>query len=961
MAGAERIVGRSAELAVLVDALGDAVRGNARVVLVTGEAGIGKTRLIGEFALLAGARSVPVVWGRATTAEGAPAFWPWRQVFRSWSDDPGGLSGRDRGLARPNLALIAPELGSDASAAMTDAAPADAEQRFALFEEACSLITTAADADGLVILLDDLHWADTASLRLLAHLVASVRSARLLVVAAYRPDDLGSDTTAAALLDQIGTSPAIRRLELSGLSADEVGEQLRTVLGTEPDTRLTDRVARRTGGNPLFVQEVGRLLAVGSDAVPSGVRAVLDRRLGTLSDGTRQLLEAAAVVGVDIDPAAVAALTATEPSQLLHRLDEAIGAGLVRRTRTTGGYAFAHDLVRDCCLLALGEAERASLHLAVAERLEQADGDSDLTAIAHHRLAALPLGDPIRAAAAAADAGRLAVRQLAYDDAARLFERAVDAAEQARAPTEDRARLLIDLARVHHLGMDGPGARDACRRAAALCQRTGDVERLAEAALVLEDITEPDWATTVKEWCDTCLDALPRVDTPLRARLLALRAVVSLIDGDNERLGDLSASALNMADRTNDPEALGSALRARQLARSSADGVYERLDLADRMAALSTRTGDVRSTMWGHLWRFDALVQLGDIDAAEVEISRLEPIVEALRQPLGYWHLRRSQATVHLGRGRFDAALDADEKALSIAVRSGHDGAMFISAAVRQWRSILIGREELGDIAHPPPTEGPPVWAAIANLGFGEWHLAFGRREEAHRHYAALPPLSSPLPPFLQMGLTAGRAALAAGLGDADTAAAVYPRLLAYADFHAAGGAGAIITRGSTQHFLGIAAAAAGDVAGAVTHLQASITANRGSGLAPHVAESCCRLAELLADRSTGDESLGSPDPYAREAKSIAERLGMRLVAERADAVLAAAETATDNPLSRREREVARLVADGLTNRQIADALHISERTAENHVQHILTKLGRTSRTQIAVWVAGGGLDSARS
>lgn len=966
MTGAERIVGRSSELSILVDALNDAVHGQARVVFVTGEAGIGKTRLIGEFARLVGSRSVPVVWGRATTAEGAPAFWPWRQVFRSWADEVGVERARTQVEISPDVRLIAPELdGFGPRSATDDATPVDAEHRFTLFEDACSLIAAAAEDEGMVIVLDDLHWADAASLRLLVHLVASVRDARLLVVAAYRPGELRSDPVAAGLLDQMIDAPSIRRLTLDGLTPSEVGEQLGMVLGAEPDDELIERVARRTGGNPLFVQEVGRLLAVGSESVPTGVQTVLDRRLASLGPTTRRVLSAAAVVGTQINPATAAALADGEPLDVLTALDEAITAGLVRRTRTAGGYAFAHDLVRDCCLLALGEADRAALHLAAAEHLERAGSELDPTAVAHHRIAALPLGDPGLASAAAERASQVAVRQLAYEEGARLLEQALAAAEQADAPPERRTQLLLDLARVQHMGLDGVSARATCERAAAIAEQTGDIVALARAALVLEDTSEPMWVAVIKEWCDTALDRLPDSEASLRARLLALLGVSSLIDGDNQRLDELSSRALVLADQTDDPEALGSALRARQLARSTADGVFERLELADRMAALAARTGDTRAVMWGHLWRFDAHVQLGHLDDAEAEVARLTAVVEQLRQPLGYWHLHRSQAAIHLARGRFDQAIDTDQRALDIAKLSGHDGAVFISSAVRMWWSSLTGGDLENDEIHPPPAEVPAVWAAIANLGFGEWHLAFGRLDEAYRHYAALPPMSWQHPPFLQMGLTAGRASLAAGLGDGDTAATLYPELLPFADYHAAGGAGAILTRGSVHHFLGVAAAAAGDVTSAVDHLEASIAANRSSGLPPQVADSSCRLAELLVGASAstgglaGDRSAAAAD-LATEAKGIADRLGMRLVGERADAVLARLGPVSTHPLSRRECEVARLVADGLTNRRIAEQLHIAERTAENHVQHILTKLGHSSRTQIAVWVAGGGLADGR-
>lgn len=960
MAGTARIVGRSAELAAVMDSLENALEGRASVVLLAGDAGIGKTRILEELARLAGTRSVPVVWGRATNAEGAPPFWPWRQVLRSWTAATGSdVARRHLAEVASDLSRIAPEVAEfSADPESSDLIAADVEHRFALFETTAGFFSAISADEGLVLILDDLHWADPASLRLLAHLVGSIREARLLIVGAYRPAELAEAMDRSELMAQVIGAPTTVHLELDGLSRSEVGEHLRAVMGDSPDDSLMDTVSRRTGGNPLFVQEVGRLLAAGSEGVPGAVRTALGRRLATLPTGTQRLLRSAAVIGSNIDPGMVASVTETDPGEILNQLDGAIAAGLVRRSRGDAGYVFAHDLVRECSLLELGESDRANVHLAAAEYLERAGGEQVLSAVAYHRMAALPLGDPELASSAAERAAELARRQLAYEESARLYGWSLDAATAAGVPPPRRTRLQLDLARAHHLGHNGAAAMEVCEQAAALAQETGDYEALAHAALIMEDTSEPDWVVRVDDWCDIALSRLPDTDSPLRARLLAQRAGGAFIFSDQERLESVTAEALDMADRTGDPTALASALRARQLARSTADGVHDRLRLADRMEALAEPSGDRRCTMWGHLWRFDGLLQLGDADAAEAELTRLQPVVEGLRQPLARWHLTRSQATIHMARGRFDDALEADERALAIATASGHGTSASISSAVRMWRATLTGNEIEGEMRHEDPADAPPVLAAIINLGFAEWHLAFGRLEEAQRHYAALPPLTWRAPPFLQLSQTAGRGAVAAALGDRAGAEAGYQALLPLAKYHVVGGAGAIVTRGSVEHFLGVTAAGAGDARAAARHLRAAIEANRAAGMPPQVAESSCHLAELLVSiRSeeqgkTHKEALG----HATEAKAIADRLGMPFVAARAGAVLSTLDDISESPLSRREQEVARLVAEGLTNVQIAERLFISQRTAQNHVQHILNKLGYDSRTQIAVWVTSGGL-----
>ncbi len=275
---------------------------------------------------------------------------------------------------------------------------------------------------------------------------------------------------------------------------------------------------------------------------------------------------------------------------------------------------------------------------------------------------------------------------------------------------------------------------------------------------------------------------------------------------------------------------------------------------------------------------------------------------------------------------------------------------------------LVIAASTGDDLTEPvevPEADQPGGWVPVA-----EWHLAFGRRDEAARLYALLPPSTSRQPPFAQLPVDAIRGAIAAALGDRAGAAAAYRSLLPHADLYVTGGAGVIATRGSTQYYLGVTAAACDHLDTGIDHLRAAVAANAASGLPPCTAESQCRLAEILLERGQpGDDDEAAV--AATEAKAIADRIGMRLVAGRADAVRARLRPRDGGgPLSRRERQIADLVAQGLTNRQIAANLHIAERTAENHVQHILTKLGFNTRSQIAAWVTarhGSLLPDAKS
>jgi DNA-binding CsgD family transcriptional regulator len=972
MSAEQRFVGRSSELTALVGALDAAVAGRATNVLVAGDAGIGKTRLLEEFGRLAGARSIPVAWGRATNEEGAPPFWPWHQVLRGW------LAGTDLDAARAllggaadDLTRIAPELR-----ALTGTVPASAigpaasgtEQRFALFEVLSQFLVAAAADRGLVLVLDDLHWADTASLLLLAHLVREVRDARLLVAGALRPFDARRAGEPGEVLTEIARQRSTTRIDLSGVSPAEVREQLTHALGRQPDDAMVATVAQRTAGNPLFVQEIGRLLArqpqpstgAAEGHVPDAVRVVIAERLGHLSPACRELLALAAVVSVDIEPNLLAATTGSGVDAVLSGLDEALGAGIVTRSRQSAGYRFEHDLVRDCLRLEVPTAERARAHLRVAEHLTATDVDGHRSEIAHHRLESLPVGDPLAAIEATGRAAELALRQLAFEDAAVLYGRALDATRGTGVDGRARCGLLVEKARAEHLAGDVNAAIGSVEEAAALAQQAGDAEGLARAAVVMPDVSSPEWLPKVDAWCHEALAGLDPADSPLRSQLLAQQALAWTFTGNLEDMDTVSAESLAMAERLDDPTALLVALRARQMARSTPGGVTERLALAERMRQLGDRTGDAAAVMWGHLWRFDALVQLGRIDEAEHELDRLEPLVTRMRQPLGRWHLTRSRAAIYTARGHFADALAATDEAAALAEWGQHHIALMGSEAVKIVIATLTGADITNPAVRAAALDLPLPLGPLVCLSQAEWHLAHGRNDEAAELCERLPSWSWRPPPFFTPTFYAYRGAVAAALGDGAGAAAAYERLLPHAAVHLASGAGVIVTRGSTEKFIGISAAGCGLLDSAVEHLQAAVDANRAAGLLACTTESLGALAEVLRRRN-GPGDLDHALAVATEAEATAKRLGMAPVQARAQAVLAdlarlTGDGAADNPLSRREQAIAGLVARGLTNRQIAAEAHIAERTAENHVQHILTKLGFSTRSQIATWVTARNL-----
>ena len=325
--------GRAVELALLSAQAAAANAGEGRVVLTGGEPGIGKTRLAGEAAARAAEAGMRCVRSRAVQDEGCPPYWLFGQVVRELAVDY-----EPNGSRRADLAVLSP--GARAEAAPPDAlSDALAGRRFAVFESVREYLTDAAAGTGLVLVLDDVHWADAPSLRLLRHLAAGLGAARLLLLITYRDTETGGRDELTAFLAALAREDAVSRIRLTGLSQGEVAAQLAAITGGAVAPEVAVAIGRRTHGNPFFVAELGRLLDAqdsGPGSLPEAVRDAVRVRLNALTLACREVLCAAAVLGADLDPAAVAAVTGREVAAVLAALDEASAAGIVEPQRLQG-------------------------------------------------------------------------------------------------------------------------------------------------------------------------------------------------------------------------------------------------------------------------------------------------------------------------------------------------------------------------------------------------------------------------------------------------------------------------------------------------------------------------------------------------------------------------------------------------------------------------------------------------
>lgn len=873
--------------------------------------------------------------GRGTVQEGSPPYWPFVQVL-----------GR---------------LGAAAALAGVRAGGA-ADERFALFERVVDALRVAAEPGGLFIVVDDLQWADPASVQLLVHVASSIGDARVALLAAYRDTETIGQEQLRAAVATLAREPWAIRLELEGLTTAEVGEYLAELAGFAVPPSVTSAIRSRTAGNPFFVGELGALMAGSTDAtgsLPAGVRDAVRARLARLSADCRQIISAGAVLGSELDPAALAHTTGTALVAVLDALDEAAAAGIVATAsgeptgnqKAAGTQGFAHDLIREAARLDVPTSRRLELHRLMADHL-LARSDAELRAaeVAFHLLESLPAGDAAAAAVWAERAADQAMDQLAWERAAELYGRALDAAASMDADPRLRGRFHLALSRAQMRAYEVDAARRSLLASAALARAAGDGFALAEAALTMEGLADFVFNPAFRSLCEEALRALPEGDSALRARLLAHLVSVDIWGPANPDLDDRSAQALAMAERVGDVRALREALRSRQMVCSGPDGVEERLRVGDRMIEIGREADDPDATMWGHLWRFDAFCQFGRIGAAEAELVPVEAVAERLRSPLARWHAVRNRATIAMARGRFGEAAELGRTAVALARRAGYEGSVVPALGFQ-----VVLQAQVGDGAleldpelfpHSPSMAVGPVRGALALA-----YLAQGDRDGAKQLYDSLP-TAAEVPRFMITPVLWVVAELAAEFGDRERAAQVYRELSPYADLFVCGGAGVIAITGSARAPLGLAAATLGRLDEAVRHLRAAVDAALRAGMPPSAAIATLHLARVLARRNRpGDRE--EAQVLAATAVAEADRLGMAPLAKLAGSAVSELSGRT-GPLTRREAEVAALVAQGLTNRQIAAALHIGERTAETHVQHILTKYGLATRSQIAAKVAAG-------
>lgn len=887
-------VGREAELQELLAGLEDAVAGRGRLFLLVGEPGIGKSRLADEVMRKARARGMRVLAGRCWEAGGAPAYWPWVQSLRGYirEAEPEVLR-TQLGTGAAELAQILPELG-EILPGLSERAPLDSEgARFRLFDATAEFLTNASANRPIVLMLDDLHAADTPSLLMLRFLARTLGSTHVLLLGAFRDIDPLPGRPLTSMLAEVAREQVTRRLALGGLSKRDVAEYVELTASEIASPELVAALHEETEGNPLFVGESVRLLSLEGVqwdptgavrlGIPQNVRDVIARRLGHLSEECNRVLPLASVLGREFAIDVLAHLGGVLEDELLDLLDEAMAARVVSDVPgAPGRLRFAHILIRDTLYEGLTTARRVRLHRRAVEALETlygANSGPHLAELALHSIAGSDFENGLRYAWRAGDRG---LGLLAYEEAARLYEMALEALELADLQDERaRCELLLSLGEAESRAGNASTAKSASLEAAGIARRLALSRELGRAAacyggrIVWARAGDDDRLVPLLE---EALAALAdEDDVELRARLLARLAGALRDDPSRDRRDRLSRHAVELARRTGNLAALAYALDGRAATIVAPDTIPECLALGSELHEVAARIGETERVVAGHFHRIIAQLQVGDVRGAEVDLAAATRAVQELGQPAHLWQACGVQAMLALAAGRLTEAAELVPQALALGEQAQRDAAIPV---YRLQRYTLCdfqgGLEEIESAIRDLVIEYParPVFRCL----LAHLHTRLGRLQEAKRALDGLAEDDFSALPFDQewlfgLSLLAETSSL---LGDTNSASVLYRLLLPWAALNVVDQGEGI--RGSVSRYLGILAATLTRLDDAARHFEAALAMNERMGARPWLAHTQHDYTRLLLVRDApGDGE--KAQVLLSQALTTYQQLGMQTYA----------------------------------------------------------------------------------
>ncbi len=736
-------VGREKELERLRGVFDAAIAGRGSLVMLVGEPGIGKTRTTQELETYARMRGAMVLWGGAYESSGAPPYRPWVQVAGMYAsqDDVRTLAPLMPPDAPAELSRIIPWLRGQANVSEPEAIVDPESARFRLFDAYASFLRAMATKTPLVIVLDDLHWADKPTLQLLQHLARELPRLRVMIVGTYRDTDLSRTHPLSEALGSLNREAGFLRVALKGLTRDEVGAYIQGAANVSPPVRLVDKIFEETEGNPFFLSEVVNLMtqegtlsaqSTNEIVVPDGVKEALGRRLDRISEETNELLQVCAIAGREFNYETLTLLGERTEDEVLRLIEEAVGARVIEEIEQPGRYRFTHALMQETLLSELSTTRRVRLHGQVGEALEQrwgAQADERAARLAEHYVEAAMLSP--RFAAKAVHYSKIAAAQAesqsAWDDAARWYERALALVSSgADALGEDEAQLLVALGACQSNNGDYRAAWANLMRAIPRFRERADAVALARATVQAAEI--PASQALIRPLIDEALDRLGHSEPHLEAQLLiagqlALSAAPDVNSADVRRVEeiisqhgfpDIAAGLLQLRG--------GAAMEQMELATAITQFAAAR----EAFLALSRSSDAARSL------GFSGVLPLlsGDLDAGETKTNEHLVIARRLHLAFPLINVELRRAGLAFARGdwtRFEE-LQAD-----IANIMGNYSLALLAAA----RAEFEGDMATAITLLPPPgmAGGVPSFLAQLHAGRARVRLLAGDEDAARAEF----------------------------------------------------------------------------------------------------------------------------------------------------------------------------------------------------------------------------------
>ncbi|MDP8930687.1 MAG: AAA family ATPase [Actinomycetota bacterium] len=908
------LVGRADELAHLEEALAAVVAGRGRTALVLGEPGIGKSRLVQELQTRASELG-EVQWaqGRCLSFGANLAYHLVVDLVRGLVVLPAGEHGL---LAREVLDKTLEDLpGTDAVEAADLAhllgLPLEGveRQRLEALEPAAvqarylaalrKLVGGVSAVRPLVVVCEDVHWADPSSVDLLTRLLPAVEETPLLLVLIGRPE---RDVPGWRLVGEVRTRFGEALIELTlGPLPQQVSRELADTLAVRHPLaqRLSHVVAAKAEGNPLFVEELVRMLLdrlpqqanVAVDGatlaeIPDNLHALLLARIDRLPGAARRLLGVAAVIGREFPAALLDEVVAqeTDADASGRRLGTLEAAGLLRMTsaRPELVYAFRHALIQEAAYSSLLRSERRRLHMVVGGALErlypQRRGELAGQLARHFEQA----GREERAAPYQLEAGQQALRRFAHREALDLLEKA--AAHAGRTGDDDRSlrfRLatLLGLGEARRANGDIPTAKATFEEAAALARDRSDVESLARAALGYGKASDV-WGVdeTLRGLLEDALTRLGEDPGPLRARVMARLAQALYYDPDQERRRELIDAAVHEARHLDDDAALAEVLSARHTL-GGPDDLDQRLDDATRVVEIAQRIGDWDLELRGRGWRVVDLLAGGHVEAAWQEMEQHAELARRLNDPLHLRDVIAWQAMRAALTGRFAEA----ESLVEEAYRIGHEAGDPSASSIRriQWQMIAsqLGITELVEELAASLREmmaSSPAVAPALKLVLAAFYSWFGHRDEAHAWLDAGYEDFTEVPrSVVWLDQLCFAADASSFVGDIARATQLYGLLRPYTNRLAVSDRARTVM-GSVSRSLGLLATLLGRFDEAEAHFEAALDHHERLGSPPLVALTQVGYAQMLRARGRPGDHERAAELH-RRAHALADDLGMEL------------------------------------------------------------------------------------